>query len=80
MKRYREEIRLLVGLVVFIILFIFVMRMEYKGDVSKWNNGICIECNGQMKFSGGSHHRTSEHYYYSCNDCGHTIETHSLMQ
>lgn len=80
MKRYREEIRLLVGLVVAIILITFVVKMEYKDDTSKWNNGVCIKCNGQMRFSGGSHNRSSEHYYYSCDDCGHTIETHSLMQ
>lgn len=52
---------------------------ETSGSMERWNNGVCVECGGAYKFSGGSQYRTSDTYFYSCEVCDHTIETSMLM-
>ena len=80
MKYYRAEIRLLVAIVLLFILMFFVSWSEYNSDISNWNNGVCVECNGRIKFASASRNRNSEFYYYSCDDCGHTIRTYHRMK
>ena len=57
-----------------------VMYAEDKQDNEMWNNGICSVCEGDYNFSGATKYRTSHHYYYTCDDCGHTIEVNQLME
>ncbi len=57
-----------------------VMWGEAKMDADAYNNGICSLCEGNYDFRGGSEYRSSHTYYYTCEDCGHTIETNSLMK
>ena len=40
----------------------------------------CDVCEGEYKFSGATKYRTSHHYYYTCENCDHTIELNSLMK
>ena len=56
------------------------MYGEAKYDFDVYNNGICIVCEGEYKFSGATKYRTSHHYYYTCENCDHTIELNSLMK
>ena len=40
-----------------------------------WNNGICVECGGEYKFSGATQSRMgSETRYYTCEDCDNLIK------
>lgn len=83
MERKSAFARWVVGTLVavtFGFLLTGVMWMEAKMDAGVYNNGICIVCDGEYRFSGGSEYRNSHTYYYSCEDCGHTIETNSLMK
>lgn len=57
-----------------------VMWGEAKMDADAYNGGICSICEGDYDFRGGSEYRGSHTYYYTCEDCGHTIETNSLMK
>ena len=46
-----------------------------------YNHGICTECGGNYHFSSGIHYKYSRNeYYYTCEDCGHTIVTYSIMK
>lgn len=70
------------ALVCLIFWFAFsgAMTVEAKWDADMWNNGICSVCGGEYKFSSATKYRTSHHYYYTCEDCDHTIELNSLME
>ena len=64
----------------FWLLISVAMVAEAKWDAEDWNNGICSVCEGEYKFSGATKYRTSHHYYYTCENCDHTIELNSLMK
>ena len=64
----------------FWLLISVAMVAEAKWDADLWNNGICSVCEGEYKFSGATKYRTSHHYYYTCDNCDHTIELNSLMK
>ena len=69
-----------IGCLVFWLLISGAMYGENEYDVSTYNNGVCIVCEGEYKFSGATKYRTSHHYYYTCENCDHTIELNSLMK
>lgn len=54
--------------------------LEEVNDTNKFNNGICEHCGGEFRMSGAT--RTNpggKTFYYTCQDCGWTIETNRLM-
>ncbi len=69
-----------IGCLLFWLAIAGMIYGEAKHDEKAYNNGVCIVCEGEYKFSGASEHRTSHHYYYTCEDCGHTIELNSLKK
>ena len=69
-----------IGCLVFWLLISGAMYAEDKWDNKMWNNGICSVCESEYKFSGATKYRTSHHYYYTCENCDHTIELNSLMK
>ena len=69
-----------IGCLVFWLLISGAMYGETEYDISTYNNGVCIVCEGEYKFSGATKYRTSHHYYYTCENCDHTIELNSLMK
>ena len=69
-----------IGCLVFWLLISGAMYGENEYDVNTYNNGVCIVCEGEYKFSGATKYRTSHHYYYTCENCDHTIELNSLMK
>lgn len=62
------------------LMFSAAVFSEAKYDDEMWNNGICSTCGSDYIFNGASHYRTSDNYYYTCKDCGHTIEINSFME
>ena len=80
-KRKKEKIK---GVLVSLALAVAVgavIQFNYNMDIKKWNNGICTACNDNYEFvtvtSGyKNNYRT---YYYTCKNCGKTIETTILM-
>ena len=55
--------------------------MQRKGDDKAWNNGYCTECNKPYKFVNKvCHKNNSDEYYYTCDNCGHTIMIHGLRE
>lgn len=53
--------------------------LSEKRDAELYNNGVCVECGGEYRFSGAAG-RTSKSYYYTCTTCDHTIRVESLQQ
>ena len=52
----------------------------YANDCDTFNNGICTQCGGEYRMSGATEIRMgSETFYYTCQECGWTIETNCLM-
>lgn len=64
------------------IFFLSVFCCKTQGDITaeKYNNGICTICGGEYEFAGGSRYRNHSEYYYTCENCGHTITTSSIMK
>ena len=73
-----------IGGAIICLLFWFAVSgavyAQDKWDNEMWNNGICSVCEGEYNFSGATQYRTSHHYYYTCENCDHTIELNSLMK
>lgn len=58
-----------------------LITLQTKGDDKTWNNGYCTECNEPYKFVNKVHHRNGgDEYYYTCDNCGHTIVIHGLRE
>jgi len=69
-----------IACLVFWVLISGAFALEDNYDNEMWNNGVCSVCEGEYTFSGATKYRTSHHYYYTCDDCGHTIEINQLMK
>lgn len=52
---------------------------ESVNDHETFNNGVCVKCGGEYRFSSSTRYRMSETFYYTCQDCGWTIKTNCLM-
>lgn len=53
---------------------------ESTNDCDTFNNGVCVQCGGEYRMSGATRTRMgSETFYYTCQNCGWTIETNHLM-
>ena len=76
----RDKIVGALAVLFFWILISGAMTYEAKYDFDVYNNGVCVVCDGEYKFSGATKYRTSHHYYYTCENCDHTIELNSLMK
>ena len=57
-----------------------MIGQEHINDCNTFNNGVCIQCGGEYRMSGATRTRMgSKTFYYTCQDCGWTIETNGLM-
>lgn len=60
---------------------IFVIGSEADKSKDLYNNGICTECGGRYRFSSATHLKNGgDYFYYSCEDCDHTIRTNIIMK
>ena len=66
--------------VAIIALFIGACLDQKKAEVEYYNNGICTICGGEYEFSGATRYRNYSEYFYTCKDCGHTIQTSEIMK
>ena len=78
-KTWKRVIVWLIVAIGFGFILTCAIFTDAKIEAEKWNNGICVECNGKYKFSGATHYRTSEYYYYTCENCDYTIELNTLQ-
>ncbi len=71
----------LVLIVLILISGFFGMCWQVDEARKDYNHGICTECGGDYRFSSGIHYKNGgDRYYYTCEDCGHTIVTYSIMK
>lgn len=57
-----------------------LVKLEYNGDVKRWNNGICTTCGTAFDLFDIEHHRNSgDTYYYKCEN-GHLIKTTNYFE
>lgn len=56
------------------------IRGQYQGDLKRYNNGVCAECQGALEFVNASRYRSSTTYYYQCEQCGRIMEFQTKVQ
>ena len=57
-----------------------MVGQEHINNRDTFNNGVCIQCGGEYRMSGATKILMGrETFYYTCQDCGWTIETNCLM-
>lgn len=61
-------------------VFVFMAKEQDKAMTEKYNDGICAVCGGNYEFSGATRSNASRYYFYTCEDCGHTIEVNKIMK
>lgn len=54
-------------------------RQEDVNNHNAFNNGVCVKCGGEYRFTSSTRYCMSETFYYTCQDCGWIIETNCLM-
>lgn len=73
-------------LIIFVVCGVIAIAIlggiyDAKTTNKNWNNGICEVCGGDYKFKCAVHLKNGgDTFYYSCEDCDHTINTRSLMK
>jgi hypothetical protein len=80
MESWRPRIIGLIIVIVFSLFFGWCSTVSVTIDQEVWNNGHCTECGGEYKFNGASKYRTRGYYYYTCENCDHTIETNTIKK
>jgi len=75
----------LIGVILFLAAIVGAMYLglRYEARMSKeaYNEGVCSVCGGEYRFSSVAHHKNgSDKFYYTCEDCGHTIMTYRVMK
>lgn len=61
-------------------VFVFAAKDQNEAMVERYNDGICTICGGNYEFSGATRSNSSRYYFYTCEDCGHTIEVNRIMK
>ena len=79
----KDDIIRLIAIITVLVIIGFVMNLfderERNKEIKTFNEGICTECGGRYQFAGASGH-TTKTYYYTCDECGHTIEMSEIMK
>ena len=75
----------LIGVIIFLtaVACALYLGVKYEINVSReaYNDGICSACGGEYQFSSASHVKNgSDRYYYTCENCGHTVMTYHIMK
>ena len=53
---------------------------NHNEQIYNWNDGNCIYCGEEYRFAGASRNTISHYYYYTCHNCGYTIELNQLAE
>lgn len=77
----RRRKRIIACICVFIVSFgiTSLFFIGQAGETERWNGGICVDCGGIYEFSGASE-RLDTKFYYTCNNCGHTVQFTQIMR
>ena len=75
----------LIGVIIFLAVIVGALYLGVTHEINvsqeAYNDGICSMCGGEYQFSSASHVKNgSDRYYYTCDDCGHTIMTYRIMK
>ena len=73
----------IIGAIIATIIIVPIIGARFAQEEienKSYNNGICTICGGEYEFAGGSRYRNHSEYYYTCENCGHTITTSSIMK
>lgn len=62
------------------VFFISACFNQKKAEIECYNDGICTICGGEYEFSGATKYRSHSEYFYTCEDCGHTIQMSGIMK
>lgn len=77
-KCFMELLKVLLLFLTLIVIFILIAVAIHKCDERKYNNGVCTKCEkGHYVFTAATDRKV---YYYTCDECGHTIATDSIMK
>lgn len=80
----KPTIKWIVGIIFALVIGCSISELillQNKSDDEEWNNGYCTECNKPYKLTDVEHHNNGDYkYYYICDNCGHTIVTHTLRE
>lgn len=81
MKDFLRCISIIFVVCAFFAIAILGGTYEAKTENKNWNNGICEVCGGDYKFKCAVHLKNGgDTFYYSCENCDHTIHTRNLMK
>ena len=87
MKKFLVEALTTLGVTVLVVGIVFgaafgICSWEQKDSERTFNNGICNVCEvGQYEFSNTTKtNHGNITYFYSCNKCGHVIDTEVQMR
>ena len=53
--------------------------IDQAGETERWNGGICADCGGIYELSA-VFERLITTFYYTCNNCGHTVSFAQIMK
>ena len=78
-QSFIKKVIAILGVLVISFGLVVLIYKSIETENKRWNNGIC-ECGGIYKLSAASNYRTSKHFYYVCDSCGHTEEFSNIMK
>ena len=74
------EVGFIASIIIIFIAGIFIASHEASTSRENYNNGVCVECGGEYRFTSAQHIKNGgDRYYYTCENCGHTVMTFQLM-
>jgi len=79
------KMKQIIGVILFLAalagLMYLGLRHETEMSREAYNKGMCSVCGGEYHFSSVAHYKNgSDRFYYTCEDCGHTIMTYRIMK
>ena len=79
-KWWRVVIAYVLGIVISFAL-VYTIQGQHQGDLKRYNNGVCTECQGTLEFVTASKSRWGDTtYYYQCDQCGRILEFDTKVQ
>lgn len=77
----KSTVAFLLAIIAIFAVGIGIACYETQISVDNYNGGVCSECGGEYRFSSAEHYKNSgDLYYYTCEDCGHTVTTFSIQK
>lgn len=78
-KTIKKKIVACLCILVICFGIVALMYIDSNNAEIRWNNGFC-ECGGTYELTAATHHLSSNTFYYTCDNCGHTEEFSHIMK